>query len=163
MILQQVNLRNGIYYTGNMASLYWIRTLAIAQFNIKMSYQYRKSHCAYSRKIVLSPQFLYIYILVRQHLYIESAPWTSLDEVMNRGLCSTKPLPEPSWLITNWAIKIKLKRRLDQNTWKFIKLNAFNSLRPRQNGRRFADDTFKRIFFNENLRILIKISLKFVP
>ena len=40
---------------------------------------------------------------------------------------------------------------------------AFNTLRPRQNGRRFADDTFKRIFLNENVRISIKISLKFVP
>ena len=39
----------------------------------------------------------------------------------------------------------------------------FNTLRPRQNGRRFADDTFKRIFYNEKVRILIKISLKFVP
>ena len=38
-----------------------------------------------------------------------------------------------------------------------------NTLRLRQNGRRFADDTFKRIFFNENVRISIKISLKFVP
>ena len=38
-----------------------------------------------------------------------------------------------------------------------------NTLKPSQNGRRFADDTFKRIFFNENLRISIKISLKFVP
>ena len=38
-----------------------------------------------------------------------------------------------------------------------------NTLRPRPNGRRFADDTFKRIFFNENVRISIKISLKFVP
>ena len=38
-----------------------------------------------------------------------------------------------------------------------------NSLRPRQNGRRFADDTFKRIFLNENVRISIQISLKFVP
>ena len=36
-------------------------------------------------------------------------------------------------------------------------------LRPRQNGRHFADDTFKRIFTNENVRILIEISLKFVP
>ena len=40
---------------------------------------------------------------------------------------------------------------------------GINTLRPRQNGRHFADDTFKRIFFNENIRILIKISLKFVP
>ena len=38
-----------------------------------------------------------------------------------------------------------------------------NTLRPRQNGRHFADDTFKRIFMNENVRISINISLKFVP
>ena len=41
--------------------------------------------------------------------------------------------------------------------------NSFNTLRPRQNGRNFADDTFKRIFLNENVGISIKISLKFVP
>ena len=38
-----------------------------------------------------------------------------------------------------------------------------NTLRPRQNGRDFTDDSFKCIFLNENVRILIKISLKFVP
>ena len=38
-----------------------------------------------------------------------------------------------------------------------------NSLRPRQNGRLFADDTLKRIFLNENIRISTKNSLKFVP
>ena len=38
-----------------------------------------------------------------------------------------------------------------------------NTLRPRQNGRHFTDDTFNRIFVNENARISIKISLKFVP
>ena len=38
-----------------------------------------------------------------------------------------------------------------------------NTLRPRQNGRHFTDDTFKRIFMNENSRIPIKISLNFVP
>ena len=40
---------------------------------------------------------------------------------------------------------------------------VFNQLRPRQNGHRFADDIFKCIFSNENVWILIKISLKFVP
>ena len=40
---------------------------------------------------------------------------------------------------------------------------SFNSLRPRQNGRLFADDTFKRIFLNETIRIWTKNSLKFVP
>ena len=38
-----------------------------------------------------------------------------------------------------------------------------NTLMPRQNGRLFADDTFKRIFMNGNIRISIKISLKLVP
>ena len=38
-----------------------------------------------------------------------------------------------------------------------------NTLRPRQNGRHFADDVFKCIFLNGNLWISIKISLKFVP
>ena len=43
------------------------------------------------------------------------------------------------------------------------KWNKVNTLRLRRNGRRFADDTFKRIFLNENIRISIEISLKFVP
>ena len=38
-----------------------------------------------------------------------------------------------------------------------------NTLRPRQNGRHFADDICKCIFLNENVRIPIKSSLKFVP
>ena len=42
----------------------------------------------------------------------------------------------------------------------FLDLNA---LRQRQNGRHFADDILKCIFMNENVWILIKISLKFVP
>ena len=40
---------------------------------------------------------------------------------------------------------------------------TFNTLRPRQNGRHFADAIFKCIFLNENVWISIKISLKFVP
>ena len=37
------------------------------------------------------------------------------------------------------------------------------TLRPRQNRRQFADDTYKCIFLNENVWIPIRISLKFVP
>ena len=40
---------------------------------------------------------------------------------------------------------------------------CINTLRPRRNEQHFADDIFKRIFFNENVRISIKISMKFVP
>ena len=39
----------------------------------------------------------------------------------------------------------------------------FNTMRPRRNVQHFADDTFKCIFFNENVWISIKISLTFVP
>ena len=41
--------------------------------------------------------------------------------------------------------------------------NYLDTLRPRQDGRRFSDDTFECIFLKENVIILIKISLKFVP
>ena len=39
----------------------------------------------------------------------------------------------------------------------------FNTLRPSHNCRHFADDIFKCIFLNENVGVLLKISLKFVP
>ena len=48
--------------------------------------------------------------------------------------------------------------RLYSSGWAFW----FNTLRPRQNGRHFADDTFNRIFVNENVRFSIEFSLKFV-
>ena len=38
-----------------------------------------------------------------------------------------------------------------------------NTLRSKQNGRRFPDNLFKWIFLNENVLISIDISLKFVP
>ena len=45
----------------------------------------------------------------------------------------------------------------------WVQMRTFNTLRSRRNGRLFADDTFNRIFLNENIKISIKISLKFVP
>ena len=41
--------------------------------------------------------------------------------------------------------------------------DVINTLRPRQNGRHFADDSFKYILLNKTVWIPIKISLKFVP
>ena len=38
-----------------------------------------------------------------------------------------------------------------------------NTLRPRQNGRHFAEDIFKCVFLNESVWIPIEISLKLVP
>ena len=56
---------------------------------------------------------------------------------------------------------VDLCENLESN---FMCLGQFlNWLRLRQNSRFFADDTFKRIFLNENIRIATRNSLKFVP
>ena len=48
--------------------------------------------------------------------------------------------------------------------WEHSKFRQpLNTLRPRQNGRHFPDDIFDYIFLNANVRILLAISLKFVP
>ena len=51
---------------------------------------------------------------------------------------------------------------LDQATINQSTLALINTLRPRQDGRHFADDIFTCIFFNENCCILIRFSLKYV-
>ena len=60
------------------------------------------------------------------------------------------------WIFTSYRFRERMKL---YQLHHFL----FNTLRPRQNGRHFADDTFKCIFMNENVRISINISLKFVP
>ena len=59
--------------------------------------------------------------------------------------------------LTSWYPK---PRAIRMFVWQIVQVNT---LRPRQNGRHFADDTFNRIFVNENVRISIEFSLKFVP
>ena len=44
-----------------------------------------------------------------------------------------------------------------------VSVEPLNTLKPRQNGRHFADDTFKCIVLNENVWIPITIWLGFVP
>ena len=44
-----------------------------------------------------------------------------------------------------------------------LQVNSLNTLRLRQNGQHFPDNIFKCIFLNENVLILLKISLMFVP
>ena len=42
-------------------------------------------------------------------------------------------------------------------------VSVFNSSSSGQNGRLFADDVFKHIFLNENLRSSNKMSMKYIP
>ena len=52
----------------------------------------------------------------------------------------------------------------EQHTFcQHIDMCLFNTLRPRQNERHFADDNFTCIFLNKNVWKPIEISLKFVP
>ena len=44
-----------------------------------------------------------------------------------------------------------------------IRALLFNSYPPEQNGRQYADESFKRIFVNDTDFISIKKSLKFIP
>ena len=52
---------------------------------------------------------------------------------------------------------------LSHIVWWMIHACIFNSLMLRQNDRHFADDTFRRIFLNENLWTFLKNSLNIVP
>ena len=58
-------------------------------------------------------------------------------------------------LLFNWYVQPVYKISHNVNM-------SINALRPRQNGRYFADDIFKCILLNENVWIAIKNSLKFV-
>ena len=69
--------------------------------------------------------------------------------------------------LNQWWPSIIRPQWINENLWAFwygvTRPQWVNTLKPRQNGRHFPDDIFKWIFLNENIWILIKISLKFVP
>ena len=86
--------------------------------------------------------------------------------------CGKKIVRETGPWAVNWYQLCWVRVSPASNMWLHAIINLImgainkghiNTLRPRQNGRHFTDDTFKRIFLNEDVGILIKISLKFVP
>ena len=66
------------------------------------------------------------------------------------------------WLISVCIVVAQLSDMHDFTSRLMVAL-WINTLRPRQNGRHFADEVFKCFFLNENVQISLKISLKFVP
>ena len=72
----------------------------------------------------------------------------------------------PHWLSPGTIVWISLDMKNSFANLQYIvrlfEFNSINTLRPRQNGRHFADDIFKYIFLIENVWIPIKISLMFV-
>ena len=73
--------------------------------------------------------------------------------------------PENNFAVCSQAAN--LYNEFENQTFEIIATSSrgqwVNTLRPRQNGRDFADDNFKGIFLNENVLVPIKFSLKFVP
>ena len=47
--------------------------------------------------------------------------------------------------------------------WSWVSEAYVNGIRPRRNGRYFADTIFKSIFLNVNFRSLLQIPHKFAP
>ena len=72
-----------------------------------------------------------------------------------------KPKTHPLMLIMGIPKPRRWCLLSEERPWSKI-LTVLNTLRPRRNGRHFADDTFKCIFVNENIWISLKISLTFV-
>ena len=73
------------------------------------------------------------------------------------------------WILTQWRHVFYICNDMGSILYYQVKpkcsdvSRSLNSLRLRQNGRHFADDTFKCSFLNENIWISINISLTFVP
>ena len=56
-----------------------------------------------------------------------------------------------------------MSNRRREDYWTLTVASFTREVEAEKNGRHFPDDIFKCIFFNENVWIFIKISLKFVP
>ena len=65
--------------------------------------------------------------------------------------------------LTTFCLFITTLENIHSRSATYLVTPHIHTLRPRQDGRHFADDSFKRIFLNENLSISITISQKFYP
>ena len=97
-------------------------------------------------KIPFVDLFVWIFMIYVSFFYHSHIWWVSMQ------LSCLKSINMPFLILP----------KLHQNK-QVLGLMSVNTLRPRQNGRHLPDDISKRIFLNENARISIKISLKFVP
>ena len=135
------------YYVVNISKNYfpmWCYNIYIVYIIYMLSYKYRDPHVK-DKKVSQSSYLLHgnPYTLERWFLYWDGAQIALSHDKLTLG--KTKPKPSSllhSYFTADWL---------------------FNTLRLRQNGRHFADDSFICIFLNENVSVSIKISLKFDP
>ena len=93
--------------------------------------------------------------------------WQAPSKQINMTPCSALS----GWWMTKALSALHRSQSISHKIWtQFVVLyfvvfisSVVNSFRPRQNRPHFADNDFKYNFLNENVWILIKVSLKFVP
>ena len=88
-------------------------------------------------------------------LYMKVVFPARLYAFTNSGYKNTRTRHSFSYEVIIWSIR--------RNIVHGGLMMYLNSLRPRQNGRHFADDIFNCISLIENVWISIQISLKFIP
>ena len=110
----------------------------------------KSSRHKWSRSIQGLIQYLGVILLVQKFPLFRSGGKTYFRSV-NKA-------PGIGWWCYN-KFNTPVSQMTSYSVWCSLWLNI---LRPRQNGRHFADDIFKSIFLNENAWITLKISLKFV-
>ena len=110
-------------------------------------------------------QWSYVFLALLTHQYMTSFGPISLELlpfINHRSAIIISGDGVTAW--QNFGIFVlKSFKTMSRTSNIFRVLHVLNTLRPRQNGRHFADDIFKCIFLNENVWIPFKISLKFVP
>ena len=119
------------------------------------------SNFCHNRNLIITPLGVvvtharYEILAASRHL-----PWEQPSMGMSPGGCYWNYFPGTMSSLPSHSNSLHKETRADEFTSTY---SSFNTLRPRQNGRHFADDIFKWIFFSENVWISLKISLKFVP
>ena len=89
------------------------------------------------------------------HMYVSNNSVYKLVNMLGRMITASTIVI----LFTNWW-RISAASMLSNA---LLRLLVSNALGPGQNGLHFPDEIFKCIFVNENIWILIKVSLNFVP
>ena len=107
---------------------------------------------------VIANAILYIIVLLNRFRYLLSSPF-----IMVPIVCKNPQRPPNSQtLMVRYSLCSPLYNIILIGHVIMVH-ECTNTLRQRQNGRHFEVNLYKFILFNENLRILIKISLMFVP
>ena len=93
------------------------------------------------------------WVLKLNHVSQRGHSWTLLGLVSLEPIILVKPI-QFIWCNLNYDWEVTSEMDLVN-----LQTIPINTLRPRQNGCDFSNDIFKWIFLNENVWILIKISL----